>query len=307
MTPAPGADEEAPVAGPARTRIGAYLKTAFTNRWNLLCFLGAMGFAMLSGRPDIFAPLVLAGEVLYVGGLASHPRFQAYVEAQAAKALRQTQQVDPNQLLARVLARLPAQSLERFDALRARCLDLRQIAMEIKDPARAGTPLPLDALQTAGLDRLLWIYLRLLFTEHSLERFLQRTRAEQIEKDIADLEARIRKTEKDPDEQRRQKTQRTLEDNLQTCRDRLANYQKARDNYEFVQLEINRLENKIRALSELAVNRHEPDFITTQVDQVAESMLHTERTMNELQFVTGLEAADDAVPELLHRQTLTTR
>ncbi len=97
---------------------------------------------------------------------------------------------------------------------------------------------------------------------------------------------------------------RAIEDNLQTCRDRLANLQKALDNYELVKLEIDRLQNKICALSELAVNRQEPDFISTQVDQVASSMVQTERTMNELQFATGLEAADDAVPELVRRESV---
>ena len=46
------------------------------------------------------------------------------------------------------------------------------------------------------------------------------------------------------------------------------------------------------------MNRQEPDFISGQVDQVASSMLETEKTMNELQFVTGLDTVDDA-PELL--------
>jgi len=91
---------------------------------------------------------------------------------------------------------------------------------------------------------------------------------------------------------------KTLEDNLQTSRDRLANLGRARDNYDLVKLEIDRLENKIRSLSELAVNRQEPDYISGQVDQVAASMLETEKTMNELKFVTGLDAIDEA-PSLL--------
>ena len=70
-------------------RLGTYLKAAFTNRWNLLAFFGSLGFALLSGRADIFAPLVLAGELAYVGLLGTHPKFQNYVDAQAAKASRQ--------------------------------------------------------------------------------------------------------------------------------------------------------------------------------------------------------------------------
>jgi conjugal transfer/entry exclusion protein len=95
-----------------------------------------------------------------------------------------------------------------------------------------------------------------------------------------------------------------LEDNLQTSRDRLTNLRKARENLELVQLEINRLENKIQSLSELAVNRQDPDFISGQVDQVTSSMLQTERTMNELRFATGLNEVDEVVPELLNREVV---
>ena len=83
---------------------------------------------------------------------------------------------------------------------------------------------------------------------------------------------------------KQQRVRKALEDNLQTSRDRLANLQRARDNFELVKLEIDRLENKIRSLSELAVNRQEPDYISGQVDQVAASMMETEKTMNELQI-----------------------
>ncbi len=281
---------------------GAYLKTAFLYRWNLLVLFAALGLAILSGRPDVGIPLVLAGELAYLGSLASHPRFQAYVEAQAAKVARQAGSGSSEEMLARILRFLPPKSLQRFVELRARCLELRQLAAEIKDPSRAGTSPRLEELQLAGLDRLLWIYLRLLFTEYSLERFLLKTPQEQIEQDIANLERRLKQADALADELQRQKVRKTIDDNLQTCRDRLANHRKAKDNYDLVQLEIDRLENKIRTLSELAVNRQEPDFISTQVDQVASSMIQTERTMNELQFATGLEAADDAVPELMQRQ-----
>ncbi len=64
-------------------------------------------------------------------------------------------------------------------------------------------------------------------------------------------------------------------------------------------LEIDRLENKIRSLSEMAINRQEPEFISSEVDHVASSMVDTERTMNELQFATGLGTLDTEPPELI--------
>src|SRR5262249_59551130 len=99
---------------------------------------------------------------------------------------------------------------------------------------------------------------------------------------------------------------KAIEDNLATSRERLANLEKARSNSELVRLEIDRLENKIQSLSEMAINRQEPDYIVHQVDEVASSMVQTERTMNELQFATGL-ATEEEVPQLLQRQAITAK
>lgn len=278
-----------------------YVKTAFVNRWNLLLTGGAMGLALLSGRADIWAPLVLAGETLYLGLLSAHPKFQAYVDAQDAKLTREQQTGNAQQTFTTIMRSLPPRSLDRFEALRTRCLELRQIATQIKNPGELDGPLTLEKSQLAGLDRLLWIYLRMLFTQNALERFLSKTNEAQIQKDIGDLEAKKNAVSKIGDELQRQKFSRTIEDNLQTCRDRLANYQKARANFEFIQLEINRLENKIQSLSELAVNRQEPDFVSGQVDQVATSMVQTEQAMNDLRFATGLGAVEESVPQLLEQ------
>jgi len=51
------------------------------------------------------------------------------------------------------------------------------------------------------------------------------------------------------------------------------------------------------------VNRQEPEYISSEVDHVASSMLDTEKTMNELQFATGLTPIDNEPPELLRAKT----
>jgi hypothetical protein len=280
-------------------RLGKYLKAAFLNRWNLLAVGAGAVFAILTGIPDVLLPLVAAAELLYLGMLGTHPRFQAYVEAQEAKAKREEGAVTGEKALHRITESLPPASLEKYEVLRERCRELRQIALDLRQPGRAESSLPLEDLQLAGLDRLLWIYLRLLYTEWSLQRFFQRTDEGAIRADIAGLEKRLATYPEDEENPRRQKARKTVEDNLETSRARLDNLQKARENHELVQLEIDRLENKIRSLSEIAVNRQEPEFISDQVDAVAASMLETERTMNDLQFATGLSMLDEATPTLL--------
>jgi hypothetical protein len=279
-----------------------YFKAAFTNHWNLLAFLGGSVFAFLTGKPDIFLPLILAGEVGYIGLLGSHPKFREYIDAQEAKANREAGSATSQQTLAYIMRMLPRDLTNKFDELRSQCVELRQIAAELKNPGKTPSSMPLDSLQTAGLDRLLWIYLRLLYTQFSLSRFLQKTNADGIDQDIEQMEQRLKQLpaeNKDAPDPRWQRVRKTLEDNLQTSRDRLANLTKAKENYQFIQLEIERLENKIRSLSEMAVNRQEPDFISGEVDHVASSMMDTEKTMNDLQFATGLDSTDDQTPEML--------
>jgi hypothetical protein len=196
---------------------------------------------------------------------------------------------------------LPKELLDRFVALRARCLELQQIAAELKQTGHGEADLPLEHYQIAGLDRLLWIHLRLLFTQFALFRFLKQTSEEQINADIKRIETSLGQIQVTGSSDQQQRARKALEDNLQTSRDRLANLQRARGNFDLVKLEIDRLENKIRSLTEMAVNRQEPDYISGQVDQVAASMLETEKTMNELQFVTGLDAVDEA-PALLQNE-----
>jgi DNA repair exonuclease SbcCD ATPase subunit len=281
--------------------MGKYFKTAFFNRWNLLAFLGGIVFALISGWPDVAGPVVLAGEIGYLSLLATHPKFRAYVDAQEAKATRAEGAQQSEQMLQHIIATLPRDLLDRYDALRSQCAELRHIALQLKRPGTAPAELPLEKFQIAGLDRLLWIYLRLLYTQCALSRFLEKTREKDIQSDVQRLEEQLGKLASAADPQT-ERMRKTLEDNLQTSRGRLANLAKARDNFQLVQLEIDRLENKIRSLSEMAVNRQEPEFISSQVDDVAASMLQTERTMNELTFFTGLDPVGEESPALLQTE-----
>lgn len=278
-----------------------YIKVAFWNRWNILALIAGAGIAVISGRPDVVGPLVLAGEFAYLGMLGTRPKFQKYVEAQAHKAKQVRTGESQQELLRRLTNSLPGDVRDRYDRLRQRCLDLREIATNLhrtRDDRYTGS---LDSLQLEGLDRLLWIFLRLLYTQHTLWQFLDKTSDRAIKSDIQRTENRLARLDESDPSEHTMKLKRTLEDNLATCRQRLQNYEKACANHEFVGLEIDRLENKIKSLAELAVNRSEHDFISTQVDEVAVSMVETEKTITELDFATGFDEVEGQVPELLRQ------
>src|SRR6266571_442424 len=63
-----------------------YLKEAFLFRWNLLFFLGSTAAAALTPVSGILLPLVAAGELTYLAGLVSIPRFRAAIDAKVHAA-----------------------------------------------------------------------------------------------------------------------------------------------------------------------------------------------------------------------------
>jgi hypothetical protein len=273
-----------------------YVKKAFANRWNLLLFLGGMGFAALSNQPDVAVPLVLAGEAAYLGFIGTHPKFQRYVDSQEHAAAKE---VETSQAVGRLLEALPREDVERFLALRERCLNLRRIAEDLQASQGVSTIRSLDDLQLSDLDRLLWIYLRMLYTRHVMNEFLERTDERAITAEIRRLEQRLASVPGDPTSPATERIQAALKESLETTQARLANLRKARENYEVLQVEIGNLEAKIQSISELAVNRHDPGYIAGQVDAIAAGLVRTEQTMNELQVATGLEPLETTVPSIL--------
>lgn len=273
-----------------------YLKAAFLNRWNLLFVGAAAALGLISGRPDVIWPLAGAIELGYLGLLASHPRFQQAVDAQQTLEAREANRKSSMASVERIMRSLPQHALERFTALRNRCLELRQLAMEMRGPLSSSLDQSLEQSQTESLDRLLWVFLRLLFTEHALNRFLHKTDDREIRQSITRIEKQLKQLQ--GDDPRSQRLKRTLDDNLAAARERLANVEKARENLQLIELQIEQVENRIRALSESAVNRHEPEFISSQVEFVADSMKQTEETLNELRFATGIDFEAEAPPLL---------
>lgn len=280
-----------------------YVKAAFKSRWNLLAMIAGTGFALLSGNPDVWLPVVAAFEVGYLGFVSTHPKFQTHIDMREASAQKGQSTQNHEQVLRRIMRTLPREERDRFERLRVRCLQLRQIADDLKQNAVDDTS-SLESSQMASLDRLLWIFLRLQFSRFSLQRFFGETNSQQIEQDIRRLEERLTATDANDHSEHSQKIRATLQDNLETSRARLANFQKAKANHEFVELELDRLENKIKSLAEVAVNRQEPDYISNQVDAVATSMLQTEETINDLDFITHLGSAQEEEPPQLMRPTL---
>jgi hypothetical protein len=294
---------------PKKAGLFRYLKEAFTFRWNLLLFGGAAAAAVISGHADIALPLVAAAEVTYLAGLATLPRFQAAIDAKAnaeerglsgaRTAPNPALQASARDRVLEVLKSLSEDRRARFLRLRARCVEMSRIANAVRGETRDASGASAELRQPA-LDRLLWVFLRLLLSEQAIARFLQAADEAGIDKTLEALKARRRKRADSVGEvnQEADRIIRSIDDSISTAELRKENIDKARHNAEFVAAELDRLEHKIHAVTEMAVSHTDPDEMSSRIDAISEGISQTEETIRELQSITGVADAD-ATPSIL--------
>jgi hypothetical protein len=290
--------EEPERAAPQGAAMRDYLKEAFLFRWNLLFFLGGTAAAAMAPLSAALLPLVAAGELVYLAGLVSVPRFRAAIDAKIHAAGKggeaDRQPAQPAQSLVTMLAGLPNDARTRFEGLHARCVEMRGIAAGVRGAAGEERGAP-EEIRTPGLDRLLWLFLRLLLSKTALDRFLRTMNEREITTRLEELRKSLATAQGGADE----RIAKSLQDSIAMGELRLDNYGRAKKNAEFVAVELDRIEGKIRALAEMAVNRQDPDFLTSQVDSAAESMRQTEKAVSELQHLTGLADELEEPPAIL--------
>jgi hypothetical protein len=294
MTKAPPSE---PVnAPPQGAGMADYLREAFLFRWNVLFFGGGLAAAALTPLAPVLLPLVGAGELMYLTGLISVPRFRAAIDAKvhAARSGDPDAPASPPVSLVTMLGGLPSDSRTRFERLHARCLEMRGIAAGVRGTAgnQVGAA---EEIRTPGLDRLLWLFLRLLLSKAALDRFLKTMNGQEISTRLDDLRKSLAAAQTAGDD----RVVRSLQDSIAMAELRLDNFGRAKKNAEFVSVELDRIEEKIQALAEMAVNRQDPDFLSSQVDSAAESMRQTEKAVSELQHLTGLGDQLEDPPAIL--------
>lgn len=276
-----------------------YVKHAFLYPWNLLFFVGGAALAAMSPHPDAFIPIIGGLELAYLTGLSSIPRFRTAIDAKLAAKARAGRvssgaSGSSQQSLERILESLPAPALRRFLLLRQRCFEMRSIASGVRGQADTG-PDSAESIRTPALDRLLYLFLRLLVSQNGLDRFLRSTSEKDLSTKVTDVRTRLEAAKPAGDE----RVTNSLQDSVADAELRLENYRKAAKDAEFVAIELDRIETKIQALIEMGVSRQDPDYLSHQVTAAAESMQHTEAAVNDLQHLTGLADQIEEPPAIL--------
>jgi hypothetical protein len=258
----------------AKASFLSYVKSAFLWHWNLLAVGAGVFFSFLSRRPDMFLPLVSAIELLYLGMLSSNPRFRKAVDARRAAVPLAP---DQSQLLSKIRNSINPNAWGRFVALQNRCRTLQNLSQQIQGPDVQDKPL--QEIHTESLDRLLWMFLQLLYSLDALDRYLAATNRNDLELSIIESEKQIEKAKA---EKRDEKLIRALEDKHETQHQRLQNYERTRDNRDLIGVEIDRIEQKVSAISEMAISSRDSSEIGAQVDGIAAGISATEDALRGL-------------------------
>jgi hypothetical protein len=277
-----------------------YIKKAFLFHWNLLAVATGIAGGIISGRLDVVVPALTALEVIYLAALASHPRFQDAVDAAEQKDAHGRQHASERKL-DQMLVTLNRADRRRYEQLKNLCLELRHIATRVK--RNTGDIAVISDVQLNSINRLLWIYLKLLYSKNALESFFEAINVKDIQARIERSEQRLKamgpeSNDRDSESLRR----KSLKDTLATSRQRLKNYQISTENYDFIGLELERLHAKIASLAEMGISCQDPNLINSEINVVSSSIEKTEKAMNELDFITGVSFQDEEPPALFEER-----
>ena len=245
-----------------------YLKAAFN--WKTpVPLLGRMplnklalaGFAILGfGNPGFWL-LGVGLEAAYLLMLAGNPRFQNVVSGMRMLEMKDAwaeRQQD-------ILARLDRKDRERYQRLVEQCRAI------VRTDEGSSVGEKLADLKSDGLNQLLGISLKLLTLRSRIQETLSRTRSEDLQADIDQINAKIAAEKEDSP------VRRALQGTLEIQQTRLANLNKSLENLKFTDTELDRIEKQVSLIAEeIAVSR-DPEQWSVTLDGVVKSIQGTSR------------------------------
>lgn len=275
-------------------KLGDGLKRAFTWHWHLLGLGVGVTAAVLSGGFLAWLPILGAVELGYLGFLGLNPRFQNVLKG---KSLIPANLPDNStQRFAQLMDFLSPVDVERFETLRSRCMDLLNLRRSMT--AKEGTTGAED-FRGESLDRMLWLYLKLLHQRSGLERFLGATHRGQIEAELKAAEAQLATTQTRDQSAGMPESRLTtsIRDRVVTIRERLDNHHKASDGLELVTAEIEKTEQQITHLCEVGMTMSDSAGLSVQIDTISQSLQSSEKLFSEASFSQIYD--DEPAPPLL--------
>ena len=251
-----------------------YLRAAFNARpFGMFVapnWVGVAAFGLLGLVNPGFWLLGAGLELGYLTVLSTNPRFQRAIDAADQSGSERDWQRKINDLL----QSLSEGDRRRYNALASRC-------QGILEQQAQGGDVALEA-QSAGLGRLLWMYLRLLVARNAIERVIgDASRGEPLDRRLLDLETQVAAPDVNDD------LRRSLNSQLDILRQRMAQQADAREKIRFLDAEIVRIQEQVELIREQAALSTDPERLSERIDQIAATLGGTAQWIRDQQQVYG--------------------
>jgi hypothetical protein len=265
---------------------GAMIKRAFKWHWHLLGLGAGVAVGFLSGHPDVVLPIVAAGEMAYLGFLGTNARFQNVLRGEQLQkrrgAFAAEAKVDTSKRLQELMNFLSPADVQRFQALRDRCSALMRLQNRMRAERGLSTSGP-DSFHTESLDKLLWLFLKLLHHKTGIDRFLFSTDRDQLQLDLATAEKQLESAKSDG---RSERLIASLAENAETINQRIRNYDEAVENSDLIHAELDKTEQKITHICEVGMTSNDAADLSARIDGVTSTIATSEQALD------GLDLAD---------------
>jgi hypothetical protein len=245
-----------------------------------------LGAGFVSGEPLY----LLIGATAYVLGwvyLPDMPFFRHWLERRKSAAEELAARGEIADFVKRrdaLLASLTPRLRERYHMLGQVCRGIERAAAENE----SGSDLTTDS-RLRKLDELMWMYLRLLSTQQSLEIFLESERHEDLPGAVAAAEAELAalnseldalKTSAPSDTRERLRNSRL--ERLEVLRKRLARREETEANLALILAEQDRLSEQIKLIRADAVATRNADALSARIDASVAHLNETNKWLSEL-------------------------
>ena len=158
-----------------------------------------------------------------------------------------------------------------------------------------------------SLDRMLWLFLKLLHQRSGLERFLAATHLGQIEAELKSANEQLA-TAQARDAAAKLPESRlvtSIRERVVTIQERIDNHHKASEGLELVSAEIDKTEQQITHLCEVGMTMGDSAGLSVQIDSISASLQSSEKIFSQASFSQIYD--DEPAPPLLSGSSLPSR
>jgi hypothetical protein len=232
-------------------------------------FLGSANL-LANGNPGIFL-LGIAYEIAYLMFLPSNVRFQKLVRGTLLNQDRQSWLIKQNE----IFVNLDRSSQNRYRQIYQLCIDI------LRAPGANLEGFSIEDFKSSDVNQLLGIFLRLLDSRRRIVEIMSPALQTNLEKEIKTTKNQLDK--EDPNGA----VFRSLQSTLEIQNRRYENISKATENIRYIDAELDRIEKQITLLKEEVAMSSDPQYMSTRLDTVMDSLHGTTKWMSEHAEIFG--------------------